>query len=164
MSEGKPLAVLVTGTRHGLWPVWAPTIKDRFSAIGPIDALIHGDAPGIDTIAAKLADQIGCPRILTFSARWGEEGKKAGPIRNRKMLAMLLKLRDDEGYRITVEAFHHDVWHSSGTHHMATIALEAAERSDPPFPVTLSDATGLRYTGRIVRVPKGTIQWVNPPS
>lgn len=66
---------------------------------GPIKTLIHGAAPGADSLAAKWADDTGLVEfgeVLAFPANW-RDGKRAGPIRNQQML--------DEGKPDMVIAF-----------------------------------------------------------
>lgn len=109
----KPRAILVTGSRHATGTAWEVTVHHRILAIKP-SVVIHGDAPGIDTIASHVAFSLNVPRIIALPARWGEEGRAAGPIRNRKMITKLLDC-ELEGYDIGVEAFHHDILNSKGT-------------------------------------------------
>jgi hypothetical protein len=47
--------------------------------------IIHGGAEGADALASAWAFQR-CIPCLSVPANWGEHGKAAGPIRNRKML------------------------------------------------------------------------------
>ena len=63
---------------------------ERFSA------LIHGHAPGADSLAAQWAASRNITR-LGFRADWKKHGKAAGPFRNQKML--------DEGQPDLVVAF-----------------------------------------------------------
>jgi predicted Rossmann-fold nucleotide-binding protein len=58
--------------------------------------LIHGGAPGADTMAARWAEIHGVYRQV-FYARWDLHGRAAGPIRNKRML--------DEGNPNLVVAF-----------------------------------------------------------
>lgn len=48
--------------------------------------LVHGDARGADTLAKEWAEHVGLP-IEAYPADWKKHGKRAGPIRNREMLA-----------------------------------------------------------------------------
>ena len=52
--------------------------KERFT-------VIHGDAPGADTLAGRWAHQRAV-QVEAFPADWDRHGKAAGPIRNRQML------------------------------------------------------------------------------
>ncbi len=50
-----------------------------------IDTLIHGAAPGADSIAEMWADERGV-KVERFPADWERYGRAAGPIRNFQML------------------------------------------------------------------------------
>lgn len=47
--------------------------------------LVHGAAPGADSLAALQADGLSI-EALPFPADWKTYGRAAGPIRNQKML------------------------------------------------------------------------------
>ena len=69
------------------------------------DIVIHGGAPGVDTICGNVAKELGfIPRV--FQAMWERYGDAAGPIRN----SMMLKEKPDIVY-----AFHNNIEHSKGT-------------------------------------------------
>lgn len=51
----------------------------------PITLLIHGGAPGADTLSGRWAEKTGHPQCV-FPANWYKFGKKAGPLRNNWML------------------------------------------------------------------------------
>ena len=51
---------------------------------GRPDLMISGGAPGTDSMAERYAREHGIP-ILIFKADWSQ-GKKAGPMRNTKMI------------------------------------------------------------------------------
>lgn len=67
--------------------------------------VIEGGAPGLDTLAGQIADELGLPHA-TMKANWPFYGRAAGPIRNRWML----DLDPDK-----VFAFHRDIRKSKGT-------------------------------------------------
>lgn len=54
---------------------------------GDVLTVIHGDAPGADKLAARIAKRWGA-RVIPEPADWDRYGKAAGPIRNRKMLEL----------------------------------------------------------------------------
>lgn len=58
--------------------------------------IIHGGAPGADTLVDEWADVFGV-RKRVFLADWQKHGKAAGPIRNQRMI--------DEGKPDLVVAF-----------------------------------------------------------
>jgi len=79
--------VMVTGSRH--WTD-ASVIKETLVSIQgerPARAmtLVHGAAPGADTIAAHLADHLGWT-VESFPAEWDRYGRRAGPVRNQLMV------------------------------------------------------------------------------
>ncbi|MBA7690806.1 hypothetical protein ES703_99338 [subsurface metagenome] len=80
--------------------------------------VFEGGYRGADQIAAKAADELGIS-FMEFPARWGQYGKAAGPIRNRKML--------DEKPDLVL-AFHFDITESRGT---ADTLFEAEKRGIP---------------------------------
>jgi hypothetical protein len=51
----------------------------------PIALVIHGNQRGADKLAGEWARQRNCP-CTPYPADWGRLGRKAGPIRNAKML------------------------------------------------------------------------------
>lgn len=109
----KPRRVLICGDRH-----WT----DRFLISMvlntlPADAvIIHGAAPGADTIAGNIAREMGL-RVEPYPAEWDKHGHAAGPIRNQQML--------DEGKPTEVHAFHSDLKKSKGTKDMVRRARTA---------------------------------------
>ena len=77
--------------------------------------LIHGAAPGADTLAGKAAVECGI-RVKAIPADWKRYGRAAGPIRNAAMLKEIPHL---------VLAFHDDIKHSKGTKNMIAQAYKA---------------------------------------
>ncbi|KKK77605.1 hypothetical protein LCGC14_2851900 [marine sediment metagenome] len=51
-----------------------------------LSCIIHGDAPGADTLANNWAKRRGIP-IEKFPANWKRYGRGAGPRRNARMIA-----------------------------------------------------------------------------
>ena len=51
----------------------------------PGDSIIHDGAPGADTLAAEVAQELGI-RARAYPADWRKHGRAAGPIRNQLML------------------------------------------------------------------------------
>ncbi len=60
-------------------------IRIRMVKLPPHTEIIHGGAPGADSIAGFLAADLGFT-VHVFPADWKKHGKAAGPIRNRLML------------------------------------------------------------------------------
>jgi len=71
-------------------------ILDDIHALTPITTLVHGAAPGADSLAFEWAIANNIP-ARSFPADWQKHGKAAGPIRNQQML--------DEGRPDIVVAF-----------------------------------------------------------
>ncbi len=109
-------AVIVTGSRN-----WTDeeAIAKALEASKP-DIVIHGNARGADSIAHKLS--AGRREIIPMPAQWHRDGKRAGPFRNARMLAVLLALREC-GYDVEVLAF--PLPDSIGTPHMIGLAVDA---------------------------------------
>ncbi|MEL6179704.1 MAG: SLOG family protein [Myxococcota bacterium] len=79
------MRVAVTGSRHGKpthADAWA--LRVALTMLG-CTTLLHGGASGYDEWSGRVADRLGIP-VEVFSADWSQ-GRKAGPIRNRRMLA-----------------------------------------------------------------------------
>ncbi len=98
----QPTAALVTGGRdfsdH-------QAVNARLSAIGP-DVVIHGGASGADLLAAQWARGRGIFEISSpVSPRtWERLGGKAGPARNRLMVAVAVGLKS-QGWRVVCVPF-----------------------------------------------------------
>lgn len=90
--------VLVTGSRHhgdrGL--IW-----NRLT-VGEYRMVIHGDAPGADSIAGSWAR--GCGFVEVPVPYLKCLGKRGGPVRNIAMVQMAVALRR-RGHSVSVEAF-----------------------------------------------------------
>lgn len=54
----------------------------------PITRVIHGAAPGADTLAAGWAIDMGIT-VTAMRADWTKHGRAAGPIRNGEMLKLM---------------------------------------------------------------------------
>lgn len=98
-------------------------------------AVIHGGAEGADTLADQWAHERNvnplpgttCAQPLAVPADWTAYGGRAGPIRNAKMLGLLLA-RMEPGHKIGVVAFPG----GKGTRHMAEIAERAGVKVIEP--------------------------------
>jgi len=60
-------------------------VLDAAHAADPISLLVHGGGRGADSLAGLWAGKRGV-ELRVFMANWKEEGKKAGPIRNQRMI------------------------------------------------------------------------------
>lgn len=84
---GRHVRVLVTGSRN--WEDRA-TMRKAMAEVareftGHMVTLVHGDAPGADTMAAELAVRMGF-WVEAHPARWNLFGRAAGPRRNQEMV------------------------------------------------------------------------------
>lgn len=100
--------------RKSIWYV----INGLVATAGGVGSLtiIEGGARGADTLAASVATDLGV-KVEEFPAQWQKHGKRAGPLRNIRML--------QEGEPEMVFAFHDDLASSKGTLHMCKIAHAA---------------------------------------
>jgi hypothetical protein len=76
--------ILICGPRK--WDVYLPVfcvVAGFYKRWGDF-TLIHGDAPGVDRLAAKAAETFELD-IEPYPADWSK-GAAAGPVRNRQML------------------------------------------------------------------------------
>ena len=83
----------------------------------PDTVIIQGEGRGADALAKRAALEAGL-QVESYAADWRQYGVKAGPLRNRRMLA--------EGKPDVVVGFHFDIGgKSKGTRDMLRIALQA---------------------------------------
>lgn len=83
---------IFTGSRH--WTDEKPVERLLLALMGkyPQMTVVHGDARGLDTLVGKIATELGL-RVEAWPAKWGTEGRAAGPLRNQRMV--------DQGARAT---------------------------------------------------------------
>lgn len=119
-------AVVVTGDRYAKRDVWANIVDRALRERAGNGRLIvvHGNADGIDAIADSCTTDLCLMDAVPVPARWKQDGKAAGPLRNSAMLSVLDTLRI-HGYRVAVLAFHDDLGGSKGTRDMVNQALRA---------------------------------------
>lgn len=77
--------VLVCGGRDFDNAAWLRLTLDELHAAEPYTLLIEGGAGGADRLAREWATTKGIP-VATFDAEWMAHGRRAGPIRNQRML------------------------------------------------------------------------------
>jgi hypothetical protein len=65
------------------------TLSAWMKCINPT-MIMHGGAAGADNLANKIANENDWP-VAVFAANWDMEGRSAGPRRNERMLAQLLR-------------------------------------------------------------------------
>jgi hypothetical protein len=109
------MRVLVCGSRTFNDYEFARRVLSSFG----ITSIVHGGALGADSCGARYAEEIGVP-CIAFNADWGTYGRRAGPIRNERMLR--------EGTPDLVVAF----WDgkSPGTQNMIGLAKAAGVRTE----------------------------------
>lgn len=78
----QPVKVLVCGSR-----VWTnrSIIREWLAKLPPGSIVVHGAAPGADTLAGEEATTLGF-EVRRYPADWTKHGNAAGPIRNQQML------------------------------------------------------------------------------
>jgi len=120
------MKVLITGDRG--WTA-ASVVETVIKTLPPDTVVIHGGASGADMIAAAMASSRNM-NTWAFPAQWLRYGKRAGPIRNQRMI--------DEGQPDMVVAFHNWLPGSKGTRDMVTRARHAG------IPVQLFNDQGVQ--------------------
>lgn len=81
------MKVLICGSRN--WPTFDDDlIRNYVESLPPDAVVIEGGAPGADSHARFWAAQRGL-EVRELKADWQTHGKKAGPIRNRRMLDLV---------------------------------------------------------------------------
>ena len=78
----KQYKVIVTGGRHYSNH---PRVNEVLTSIAP-DIIVQGGANGADRLAREWGEKRGL-EVITFEAEWEVYGRRAGPVRNRKMCA-----------------------------------------------------------------------------
>jgi hypothetical protein len=79
------LKILVCGGRAFDDAAFIHAELDRLHAAHPFDAVIEGDARGVDRIAGEWARDRGIA-LVVYPADWANEGRHAALIRNERML------------------------------------------------------------------------------
>lgn len=111
------MIVLACGSRD--WDQWG-VIEYVLSTLHfqrRISKLIHGACRGADRMAGELARRLAI-EVQEYPADWKKFGKRAGPIRNRRMLT--------DGRPNLILAFHDSLTHSKGTRDMVESAMESS--------------------------------------
>lgn len=90
------MRVLICGGRDYGDQAQFNAYMDDLHKHSPVDRIIHGAAPGADTLAGVWAF-LRSVSVDVFKANWREHGRAAGPLRNQRMI--------DEGKPDLVVAF-----------------------------------------------------------
>jgi len=89
--------------------------------------LIHGGAPGADTLAGQVARNTNW-KVDVYKSNWRKYGRGAGPIRNVEMFKAEPNL---------ILAFHNRLMESRGTKHMVSYALKHVNELPTSCPIIL---------------------------
>jgi hypothetical protein len=108
------MRVLVCGGRDWTDEDTLYRILGKLTTVLVVDLIIEGEARGADTMAREWARSAGYP-VAPYPADWRTYGRRAGAIRNRRML--------EEGRPDLVVAF--PTPGSVGTHNMTRVARAA---------------------------------------
>ena len=122
----KPLAILVSGSRHAVLDDHGQTVLEALEdVIGKRRGvlIVHGAAKGVDGIADYLAYRKGW-HTLPMYAQWNGLGPGAGPMRNRGMVRVCAELRHT-GWDVEVLAFPAANTRSVGTENLMSEAKSA---------------------------------------
>lgn len=82
------MRILICGGRDYARASHLNATLDALDAECKITLVVHGDAPGADTLADRWAEARGIDRIKV-PANWIGRGKAGGPYRNRMMLRLV---------------------------------------------------------------------------
>ena len=121
------MKILVFGSRE-----WAnePLMRQVLSKIPGKVTLVHGAAPGADSMAGRIGKELGF-EVRAYPADWTTHGKAAGPIRNR---AMLQAEHPDQEGELFVKAFGFSTGiDNKGTRDMAEVLWKAKVRFEILF-------------------------------
>lgn len=118
--------LIVTGPRDAEPRVWERVVKRALIdeiVDGPA-ILLHGDATGIDRIAAAATRGL---RILAvpMAALWEDYGKPAGPLRNTDMVTVAKLITKYPANSARALVFHDDFGSARGTGDCATKCINA---------------------------------------
>jgi hypothetical protein len=102
MSAG--VWIVVTGGRDYIDYARVAATLDGIHSRQGIVAVVHGDARGADTLAARWANGTGIP-CLEVPARWSAIGLGAGTDRNARMLNLASLCARGTGHAVQVVAF-----------------------------------------------------------
>lgn len=102
------MKLLIAGSRD--WSDY-DLVHSAIAALTDYDytTIVHGGCRGADLIAAAAAKKLGLS-VLAYPADWSI-GRKAGPLRNQRMLD------ENQDIRLAI-LFHDDIEHSRGTKDM----------------------------------------------
>jgi hypothetical protein len=147
------MIVIVTGGRGYTDREMVHAVLSHLGA----DEIWHGGARGADTLAAAWAEPWG-HEVTEFSAKWAQHGRKAGPLRNQKMIDTAVRLREECGQAIAVVAFPGGAGTADCVRRAKAAGLPVLDVTDDgfgPYRVACRTAHGIRLRttdGRVLEV------------
>lgn len=145
------ICVIVCGSRYSSGTSVHEWVRKNLESIRSINGyeyieIVHGAAPGIDTIAGNVGTKLGY-KVTPFPVTnrgpdgWGKLGRAAGPVRNKKMLDYILnRKKENPECVIGVIAFHSNLQQSKGTANMVSqTAQHNSKYNDNVFITVLKD-------------------------
>lgn len=79
------MKILVCGGRDFVGTAYVNQVLSMIHEDHPVTCVVHGDAPGADTLGKNWAIENNIPHI-PYPAEWDKYKHAAGPIRNGQML------------------------------------------------------------------------------
>lgn len=123
------MIAIVCGSREWTDKEAVRSVLTRFKgAPHDLDIVIHGAQRGADTLAGEVATELGLS-VIPVEAEWQAFGRKAGPMRNDRMLEMLIKAAKAYNQPVRCIAFHHDSKLGVGTRDMVRKCLQERIRA-----------------------------------
>jgi hypothetical protein len=111
------MKILVCGSRDWTARYYIAKTLEHCKEVYGEFTLIHGNCRGVDKIAGDYSANTMEMVTVAVPAKWTEQGRRAGPIRNTRMLK--------QGRPDLVLAFHNDLANSKGTGDMVSQARAA---------------------------------------
>lgn len=81
------MRILITGTRYHPTAIQLHDLVNRLYGLPQGSTVVHGAAPGVDSLAAAIATALGL-QVEPHPADWDQYGKPAGPKRNAEMVVL----------------------------------------------------------------------------
>lgn len=128
------MKILVCGSRT--WISEEP-IRRILSKLPTGTVVVHGAAHGADTIAGKIAKELGL-EVREYSVpqeEWGKVGKAAGVLRNERMLKS--EHPDEDGVIIDKAFAFSTDFENKGTRDMVSRLWKAKIRTEILFPIEI---------------------------
>ncbi len=111
------MIAIVCGSREWTDVEAVRRVLASFQERRDLDTVIHGAQRGADNISGDVARSLGIA-VIPVEADWEAYGSAAGPIRNDRMLKMLVRAATAWGQPVHCIAFHNDPRLGVGTKDM----------------------------------------------